>query len=117
MATALAAVVSELRQDATLDLTGPGFADMTRLASSPWTMWKDICLTNRPEIAEVLDRVVGLLAAMRDDLGRDDLGRDDLGRDDMTNQGSGTVGEAFSRANQFLRELPRKNTESLGGKP
>ena len=52
-----------------LALTGRGLADTTRLASSPASIWQDICATNRDEVAAALDALVVELQALRDDLG------------------------------------------------
>ena len=37
-----------------LDLAGPGFRDMTRLARSPRPLWREILAQNRPEITKAL---------------------------------------------------------------
>ena len=37
-----------------IELSGKGFADLTRLAGSPWNVWKDILSTNKPEILKSL---------------------------------------------------------------
>jgi prephenate dehydrogenase len=34
-----------------LDVAGPGFADMTRLAASPRGLWREILRENRAEVA------------------------------------------------------------------
>lgn len=52
-----------------LALTGRGLADTTRLASSPASIWQDICATNRDEVAAALDALIVELQALRDDLG------------------------------------------------
>ncbi len=59
VSTALAAVVLEETDDdgMPLALAGPGLRDMTRLAGSPYEVWRDVCLTNRENIARGLDRV------------------------------------------------------------
>jgi prephenate dehydrogenase len=41
---------------------GPGFASMTRLAGSPWAVWRDIVETNRNNIADELEAFSALLA-------------------------------------------------------
>ncbi|MDR2579992.1 MAG: prephenate dehydrogenase/arogenate dehydrogenase family protein [Fibromonadaceae bacterium] len=38
-----------------LHLAGRGFRDMTRIASSPWSMWKDILETNKKNITKALE--------------------------------------------------------------
>jgi prephenate dehydrogenase len=37
-----------------LQVAGPGFADMTRLAASPRRLWDDILAQNRPQVARAL---------------------------------------------------------------
>lgn len=49
-------------------LAGPGYRDMTRLASSPWGIWQDILATNQEEVADALDALIHKLAAARDGL-------------------------------------------------
>ena len=43
-----------------------GFRDFTRIASSDPTMWRDICLANRPAIITLLERFRGDLDALTD---------------------------------------------------
>jgi prephenate dehydrogenase len=68
--TVAAAVVNVVCRDGTqpLNFVGPGFKDLTRIASGPPEMWTEICLENRQEISRALgeliaelDRVRGLL--------------------------------------------------------
>jgi prephenate dehydrogenase len=49
-------------------LSGSGYKDMTRLADSSWTMWRDILTTNRAFIAGTLDSYLDLLTRVRDEL-------------------------------------------------
>jgi prephenate dehydrogenase len=48
-----------------LSLAGPGFRDLTRLAASPYDVWRDICLTNGDNIARALDRLEQRLSHIR----------------------------------------------------
>ncbi len=48
-----------------LSLAGPGFRDLTRLAASPYELWRDVCLTNGDNIARALDRLEQRLAHIR----------------------------------------------------
>lgn len=59
--------------DANIDKSGEifrfaagGFRDFTRIASSDPTMWRDICLANRPAIIALLERFRGDLDALTD---------------------------------------------------
>jgi len=67
--------------DARRDLTpfiGPGFTDTTRVAGGDPEMWRDICLTNKANILDVLDRFDRSMAQVRkavEEADRDDLGR------------------------------------------
>jgi prephenate dehydrogenase len=44
--------------------SGPGFASVTRLAGSPWQVWRDIIATNSTNIADELDAFSSSLAGM-----------------------------------------------------
>lgn len=66
---ALAATVNEEMDEVELSaLAGPGYRDMTRLASSPWGIWRDILATNSHEVADALDALIDKLSAARDGL-------------------------------------------------
>ena len=58
LSTALAVVAAKSVEKDTPCIAGRGFADMTRLAESPWSIWKDICRTNADEIAVALGEVL-----------------------------------------------------------
>ena len=70
-ATALMHVVGSAAGEEGLGLTGRGLADTTRLASSPSTIWRDICATNADEIGAALDELVAVLQRLRDGLETD----------------------------------------------
>jgi prephenate dehydrogenase len=71
MASALAATVkSQADADALLKISGTGFSDMTRLATSPWQMWQDILATNSIPIADALGALIQKLTELRDELER-----------------------------------------------
>jgi prephenate dehydrogenase len=66
---ALAATVGEQTEaDELSALAGGGYRDMTRLAASPWDIWRDILATNPSEVADALDSLITKLAAARDGL-------------------------------------------------
>ncbi len=76
-----------------LSLAGPGFRDLTRLAASPYEIWRDIGLTNADNIARALERLEQRLAHIRTLLRSRDLA------------------EEFEKAQQTYAMLKR------GGKP
>ena len=65
--TALAATVAEQAGDQ-LSVAGPGLADTTRLALSPFELWRDILATNSGPIQEALNAYIGKLEHVRDHL-------------------------------------------------
>jgi prephenate dehydrogenase len=70
ISTALAAtLVEEYGERAPLlESGGRALREMTRIASSPYSMWRDIALTNKKQIAEALMKVELELAHMRENL-------------------------------------------------
>ncbi len=70
LATALASTVWDETDEDGLPgaLAGPGFRTMTRLAASPYELWRDICLTNSENLARALERLEQRLARMRGQL-------------------------------------------------
>jgi prephenate dehydrogenase len=54
-------------------LAGPGYRDMTRLASSSWAVWHDICATNRDFIGLALDELIMILQSMRISLSEEEM--------------------------------------------
>ena len=71
-ASALMHVVGNGAGEKGLGLTGRGLADTTRLASSPASIWRDICATNADEIGPALDGLVAVLQKLRDGLETDE---------------------------------------------
>lgn len=47
---------------------GPGLTDMTRLAASSWSIWRDILMTNRDLLGRALDETIARLTKARDAL-------------------------------------------------
>ncbi|MFZ5517123.1 MAG: prephenate dehydrogenase/arogenate dehydrogenase family protein [Candidatus Zhuqueibacterota bacterium] len=56
-----------------LKLAAGGFRDMTRIASSPFSVWKDICRTNRDQIVKFLEEYMNELKQVRNHLLDQDL--------------------------------------------
>ena len=74
LSTALANVVAEQEDEhgeegiAPTQLAGTGLRSMTRLAASPYAMWRDIALTNADNLAAALLQVEQKLAHIRENL-------------------------------------------------
>ncbi len=49
-------------------LAATGWRDMTRLGGSSWSVWRDICLTNQPNIARALGSLIAELQSLKDAL-------------------------------------------------
>jgi len=64
--TALAATVAnQVNTPAHMQVAGPGLADMTRLALSPFDIWQDILQTNTAEIDAALGAYIARLEELR----------------------------------------------------
>src|SRR6266705_3514250 len=70
LAVALAGVVREQTDETGLPVTlaGRGLRDALRLAGSPYTVWRDIILTNSDNLDRVLDQMVQSLERLRGEL-------------------------------------------------
>jgi prephenate dehydrogenase len=66
-AIALANVISDEDDDPAIlpALAGPGARDALRLAGSPYSMWRDIALTNSDNITRALDRLAQAIEHLR----------------------------------------------------
>lgn len=71
-ASALMEVVGTAATPDGLRLAGRGLVDTTRLASSPASVWRDICASNADVIADALDALIKRLTELRADLQRGD---------------------------------------------
>ena len=49
-------------------LAATGWRDMTRLAGSSWSVWRDICMTNQPNLAVALGAMIGELQGLKEAL-------------------------------------------------
>jgi prephenate dehydrogenase len=87
ISTALA-LAARRTGEAGLAVAGSGFADMTRLAESSWSVWEDICRTNSAEIAAALDETISEIEALRVAI---------------SNRDSSGLSEMFQSANDLMR--------------
>jgi prephenate dehydrogenase len=88
VSSALMHVVGEAAGRDGLALTGRGLQDVTRLASSPASIWADVCASNADEIGRALDVLINLFSDLRNDLGRTE-----------------TIERIFQSANRWRDEL------------
>ena len=68
LSTGLASLLNELKETRSVEsggLAGPGLLDFTRLADSPYALWRDILLTNRGNIQDALDAFIQKLEEMK----------------------------------------------------
>lgn len=81
VASALASLLSSGRDAQVADpelaraLAATGWRDMTRLAGSAWSVWRDICLTNQPNISNALGSLIAELQSLKDALDARDFNR------------------------------------------
>ena len=87
-ASALMDVVGRGAASDGLRLAGRGLTDSTRLASSPASVWREICAANADDIGPALDALITRLTEMRADL-----------------QSGRTVDEVFDDAAKWRAEL------------
>jgi prephenate dehydrogenase len=67
-ASALMDVVGRAAAGEGLRLAGRGLADSTRLASSPASVWREVCAANADDIGPALDALIARLSELRADL-------------------------------------------------
>jgi prephenate dehydrogenase len=63
--SALMEVVGSAATEKGLTLAGQGLIDSTRLASSPASVWRDVCATNADAIGGALDQLIERLTELR----------------------------------------------------
>lgn len=75
VALALARVVQDETDETGLPvrLAGPGLQDSLRLAGSPYSMWRDILLTNKDNVSRALDRLAQAVDHLRTRLATKEL--------------------------------------------
>jgi prephenate dehydrogenase len=96
ISTALAAtLVDEFGSDApVLDIGGRALREMTRISGSPYSMWRDIAITNRKNLSDALQKLEQRLAHIRENLDSRELAAE------------------FERAHQLRKNPPRRLGES-----
>jgi len=67
LSSGLASMVEEkhTNEGLTLEVAASGFRDVTRLADSPYSIWRDICLTNTENIQMALDALIQKLESIK----------------------------------------------------
>src|SRR5262249_837777 len=70
-----AALVDEFGEDAPLlDAGGRALREMTRISASPYSMWRDIAISNRENLGRALHKLEQRLPPIRDNLSSEQLG-------------------------------------------
>jgi prephenate dehydrogenase len=92
ISTALAAtLVDEFVEDAPiLDIGGRALRELTRISGSPYSMWRDVAITNKDNLGRALLKLEQRLAHIRENLD------------------SKQLAEEFERAHQLRKSPPRK---------
>jgi prephenate dehydrogenase len=92
ISTALAAaLVDEFGSDApVLDIGGRALREMTRISGSPYSMWRDIAITNRKNLSDALQKLEQRLAHIRENLD------------------SKQLADEFEKAHRLRKTPPRK---------
>jgi prephenate dehydrogenase len=96
ISTALAAaLVDEFGSDApVLDIGGRALREITRISGSPYSMWRDIAITNRENLSGVLQKMEQRLAHIRENLDSRELAAE------------------FDRAHQLRKKSSRRDVEN-----
>jgi prephenate dehydrogenase len=78
VSSAMASMIAEQSAEdfLPLELAASGFRDVTRLAEGPYSLWRDICLTNVENIQSALQALIDKLETMKLHLGDRELERD-----------------------------------------
>ncbi len=96
ISTALAAtLVDEFGSDApVLEVGGRALREMTRISRSPYSMWRDIAITNRKNLSDALQKLEQRLAHIRENLDSRELAAE------------------FERAHQLRKTSPRRRGDT-----
>ena len=96
ISTALAAtLVDEYGEDAPLlETGGRALREMTRISASPYSMWRDVALTNKKNIAHALLKLEQRLAHIRENLDTRELALE------------------FERAHHLRRASPQRHRDA-----
>jgi prephenate dehydrogenase len=92
LASSLGSVDEAVERELAQRLAASGWRDMTRLAASSWSVWRDICLTNQTSIADALGRLIAELQSLKDAIDNGDFNQ---------------VRELFTAANRSVAEQRR----------
>jgi prephenate dehydrogenase len=78
LATGLASLIADENRSAAipLELASTGFRDMTRLAESSFSVWRDVCLTNGDNLNPALESLIRKLEGMKQHLDDEVLKQD-----------------------------------------
>jgi prephenate dehydrogenase len=100
ISTALAAtLVDEFGEDAPLlDIGGRALRELTRISGSPYSMWRDIAITNKDNLGRALLQLEQRLAHIRENLD------------------SKQLSEEFERAHQLRKNRPRSQEKGCVSK-
>lgn len=112
LSVALARVISDETDETGLPATlaGNGLRDMLRTAGSSYQMWRDICMTNRENIARSLDRVSQAVDFLRTHLTSSELEKEFRG----ANQLYEALHETPSHDNELQASEPVSGASSNG---
>jgi prephenate dehydrogenase len=93
ISTALAAaLVDEFGEEAPLlDIGGRALRELTRISGSPYSMWRDIAITNRKNLGEAMQKLEQRLAHIRENLDSRELA------------------DEFERAHRLRKNSPRRH--------
>src|SRR5271165_276142 len=96
ISTALAAtLVEEFGAEApVLDIGGRALREMTRISGNPYSMWRDIAITNRKNLSKALQKLEQRLAHIRENLDSRELAAE------------------FERAHQLTKNPPQRHRDT-----